>query len=126
MAGDFSITGGDLLWRSGGDPVVDLARTVGDPTRCGTAQFHPPDGRVVPEEPVAAVRQEKRDADFGIALYQVEHYALLVQTPVGMLAQPEEAFVLISGEGLLKLLVTVPCGREIARSRPPKMDRLFG
>jgi hypothetical protein len=43
-----------------------------------------------------------------------------------MLAQPEEAFVFISGEGLLKLLIAVARSCEIARPRPPKMDWLFG
>jgi hypothetical protein len=43
-----------------------------------------------------------------------------------VLAEPEEPFVVIGGEGLFELLVPVAGGGEVTSTWPPKVDRLFG
>ena len=110
----------------GGDPVVDLAGAVGDPAGGGGPELDTPDGRVVPEEAIAAARHEEGDAHLGVALHQVEHDALLVQPAVGVLAQAEEPLALIGGEALLDVLIAVAGGGEVAGAWPPEVDRLLG
>ena len=126
VASDIGVPRGDLGRGASGDPVVDLAGAVGDPAGGGGPELDTADGRVVPEEAIAAARHEERDAHLRVALHEVEHDALLVQPAVGVLAQAEEALALIGGEALLDLLVTVPGGGEVARAWPPEVDGLLG
>src|SRR5258708_4572185 len=65
------ILGWDLGGGAEGQPVVDLPRAVGHPARPAPAELDAPDGRVVPEQAVAATRDEKGNRDLGVALFEV-------------------------------------------------------
>src|SRR5690242_6747525 len=80
------------------NPVVKLLRRFSNPARLGVAQFYAPDGRVMPEKPIAPARQQEWNRDFGIALNQVYHAALLIQASVLVLAQSIESFAIIGAK----------------------------
>ncbi len=111
---------------TGGDPVVDLAGAVGDPAGAGLGQLHPADRRRVPQQAVAAVGDQQRDGDLGVALHQVDHGALLVQQAVGVLAEAVEPLAGIGAEPLLEPVVAVARRGGEARSGPPEVGGLLG
>ena len=125
MAGHARVAGGDLCWRASCDPVVDLAGAVRDPAGGRGAELDSADGRVVPQEPVAAARHDEGNAHLGVSLHQVEHDAFLVKPAVGVLAQAEELLALIGGEALFDVVIAVAGGGEIAGAWPPEVDRLL-
>lgn len=108
-----------------GEPVVDLAGAVGHPARPGLRELHPPDRGRVPQQAVAAVGDQQRDGDLGVALDEVDDRALLVEHAVGVLAEAVEPFPFIGTETLLQPVMAVAGRGGETRPGPPEVGRLL-
>ena len=110
----------------GGDPVVPLPGGLGHPAGDRDAQLDPADARVVPEQAVAEVGDEERDADLGVALHELDDGALLVEQAVLVLAEPVEALPVPGVEQHLEV-VRAAAGRDVpAGRRPGEVRRRLG
>src|SRR5512136_1409739 len=63
--------------------------------RAVRAQLCPPDRRIVPEETIAAARQQEGNADLGIALHELNDRALLVEQAMLVLAHAIETLTVL-------------------------------
>ena len=99
MAGDVSVMREQVDRRvAGRDPIVDLAGTIGHPAGPVGRQLDAAHGGRVPQEPVPPARHHERHRDFGVALDKVDDQALLVETAMKVLTEPEELLVLVGAE----------------------------
>ncbi len=126
MPGRIGVLGGDLRRRADGQPVVDLPCAVGYPPRPAAAELDAADAGVVPKEAVAATRDEKGDRNGSVALLEVDHDALLIETAVLLLAETEEPLARVCAELLLDPVVAISIRDEAPRAARQEPERLLG
>ncbi len=126
IAGRLGVLRGDIGRRADRQPVVDLPCAVGHPARPGPAELDAADSGVVPEKAVAATRDEKGNRDLGVALFEVDNDALLVETPVLVLAEAEEPLARVRAELLLDPVVAVSIRAKAPCAGPQVADGLLG
>jgi hypothetical protein len=102
-----------------------LPGAIGDPTSPVVGKLDATHGRRIPEETVASARDHERYRDLCVALHQVHYQALLVETPVQVLAEAKEPFSFVCLEALLQAVIPIAVGHEMPRPRPPKVGLLL-
>ncbi|MGH9917856.1 MAG: hypothetical protein ACRD6W_03125, partial [Nitrososphaerales archaeon] len=88
-------------------------------------EFHDACSGHIPEEAISTIGKRKGDANLGIALDQFERYALLVEQPVLMLAQPVYALTEKGIEGDITPVKVSVTGPVTSLRRRRKMRDLF-
>ena len=107
--------------------IVKLLGTLGDPARRVDSQLDAADGGIVPQESIAAIGDQKRDGNLGIALFEFNDAALLIQAAMLVLAKPVESFAFLRLEpGFdVKQASAAPLKVAIGRSIIGRILRFF-
>ena len=106
-----------------GNPVIELRCSLGHPACLVATQFYTTDGRIMPEEAIAATGEQEGDRHFSIALNQLDSAALLIQQAVLMLAKPIEALSGVGEEACFKMEQIAGSGFEGARRDTSGMNQ---